>query len=448
MSSAEEELVDEGRQALAEAMRHQLESQEMDHCDEVELVRSSQDARVAKLQTDEVNAYLQELRGSTSEAADVWGEPATSTVFTEYEKSSLTNRRAAASLSGFKASTPVDWESEEAPQLSVIPPGIDCGADSDDEWIRGFGNHPDADECAEWEDANWEEGEGEVMVRAGDCWEAVDKAAADTPAQGLPTDAGAAIPSDDEEEPPAGGERIRYRVRYSFSHPVTRIPLCSAGDVLRDDAGGMSIIIGGVVHDSEQNYARHYTVEYLLRALDVGAVGVDEDALEAMLENAPVGLLILWVGSAPGAQNVDDTKCVRYAAVVRLMGRDSGIHFPSTIEKRTHSSHWLEGKRTADQTELATARAYVDGLDDRALWNLLRNHCLAAPQPAQDCNMDGWAPGWTSATYCPVRERLMSIASFCDELLQLVHFAPLALFASKCCAQNKSSSRSPVFLEV
>ena len=152
-------------------------------------------------------------------------------------------------------------------------------------WLDGFGDEPDADE-AEWDDALWEEGDGEVTLRAS-VWE--EPADDETEAASAGAGAGAgdgegngsAVTGseelDDEEEDsadeaePAVGVRRRFELRYTLTRPATRERLCSAGDVLRDAAekegeaaGAVSVIVGGVIHDRSQRYASHYTVEYLM----------------------------------------------------------------------------------------------------------------------------------------------------------------------------------------
>ena len=122
-----------------------------------------------------------------------------------------------------------------------------------------------------------------------------------------------------------------------------------------------------MIHDRQQRYASHYTVEYLLKALGVGAAGIDEEELQAIVENAPVGLLLLWI--APG-----ESPAVSHAAVLRLMGRDSGVNFPC--------AEMLAAARPADETELGLARAYLDQDlgTDRQIWRLLRDSSLTSTQ--------------------------------------------------------------------
>jgi hypothetical protein len=150
-------------------------------------------------------------------------------------------------------------------------------------WLDGFGDEPDADE-AEWDDALWEEGDGEVTLRAG-AWEEPADDETEAASAGAGTGAGEGNGSavtgseelDDEEEDsadeaePAVGVRRRFELRYTLTRPATRERLCSAGDVLRDAAekedeaaGAVSVIVGGVIHDRSQRYASHYTVEYLM----------------------------------------------------------------------------------------------------------------------------------------------------------------------------------------
>jgi hypothetical protein len=109
-----------------------------------------------------------------------------------------------------------------------------------------------------------------------------------------------------------------------------------------------------------------------------------------MVENAPVGILLLWLprycavyteptlrgdgghgrqqGTHRGYEEVE-------AGVLRLMGPDSGIHFP-------HSGGlWrnpLRSLRTANADELSVARGYLRSLDDCRVWRLLRYHALSS----------------------------------------------------------------------
>ena len=244
--------------------------------------------------------------------------------------------------------------------------GEDADEAAERAWLEGFANEPEADE-AEWDEAEWEEGDGEVTVRAGD-WEALQE-------EELGQREGAAAGGADgegsaDEEEPEEGPRSRYELRYTLVHPATRAPLCAAGDVLPQPEGagageGAAVVVGGVIHDRQQRYASHYTVEYLLKALGVGAAGIDEEELQAIVENAPVGLLLLWI--APG-----ESPAVSHAAVLRLMGRDSGVNFPC--------AEMLAAARPADETELGLARAYLDNdlATDRQIWNLLRDSALTS----------------------------------------------------------------------
>ena len=110
------------------------------------------------------------------------------------------------------------------------------------------------------------------------------------------------------------GSRGRFELRYTLTHPASRERICSAGDVLRDDTTVGALVVGGIVHDRAQQYASHYTVEYLMvrtvthgavswlapssgsitldrrargivlqRALGIGAGGIDEEELKVTL---------------------------------------------------------------------------------------------------------------------------------------------------------------------
>ena len=62
------------------------------------------------------------------------------------------------------------------------------------------------------------------------------------------------------------------------------------------------------------------------------------------------------------------------AAVLRLLGRDSGVNFPC--------AEMLAAARPADETELGLARAYLDKDlgTDRQIWRLLRDSSLTSTQ--------------------------------------------------------------------
>jgi hypothetical protein len=170
-----DEWEDEERQAAAEEMRYQLEAQEMDHFDAVELIKASrvrrlpnaaasarlqralsapapasqpassqqgcsgvepqrwwawltrfpacgcwQDARLSKLQSDEVASYLRELqdeapggraRAQMEEELDRWGDPPPSPMYTQYDVASLQGQRRSLQP---RCRAPDDWESEVA----------------------------------------------------------------------------------------------------------------------------------------------------------------------------------------------------------------------------------------------------------------------------------------------------------------------------------------------
>ena len=110
-------------------------------------------------------------------------------------------------------------------------------------------------------------------MRAG-AWDEI----AANPAGGGASDATEPCEGDedtDDEEPPASGSRGRFELRYTLTHPASRQRICSAGDVLRDDTTVGALVVGGVVHDRTQQYASHYTVEYLMvRAVTHGSVSV------------------------------------------------------------------------------------------------------------------------------------------------------------------------------
>mgnify|MGYP007125063725 CR=1 FL=1 len=131
-------------------------------------------------------------------------------------------------------------------------------------WLEGFGDEPEADE-AEWDDALWEEGDGEVTLRAG-AWE--QDADAGAPARcddaSDPVQPCSEDEDTDDEEPPEVGSRDRFELRYTLTHPASRERICSAGDVLSEDAVAGGLVVGGVIHDRVQRYASHYTVEYLM----------------------------------------------------------------------------------------------------------------------------------------------------------------------------------------
>lgn len=328
----------EAKEAAADELRYQLETQELDHADAMELVRSQGAARVAKLQAGEVSNYLDELtrHGGAEpepEEADVWGEISPSRMYTEFDLASLQQQRAG--MIGAPASVrqlpPIEWDSlptgdsdsdsDSSPQPAPHSPAMAAPAISaitaaeqaeEDEWIRGFGDQPDAEE-AEWEGAAWDEGEGEVMMRAGDGWDELDEMETANAAGSI---GGPGTlerqESDDEEAPPEcqGGER-RYEMRYTLVHPVRRsVQLCVAGAVLREGCAATSdrvVVVAGLIHDrglrggDDANgkgvtMAKQYTVEYLLRALGVKhGEGVDDEMLQAMVENLPLGVLLLWL---------------------------------------------------------------------------------------------------------------------------------------------------------
>eukprot|EP01043_Picozoa_sp_COSAG02_P047094 COSAG02_NODE_4478_length_5321_cov_7.801226_1_plen_170_part_00 len=128
-------------------------------------------------------------------------------------------------------------------------------------WLEGFGDEPEADE-AEWDDALWEEGDGEVTLRAG-AWDE-DASTGDCDASENPSVPQSEEEDTEDEEPPEIGSRGRFELRYTLTHPASRTRICSAGDVLREDAVAGGLVVGGVIHDRTQRYASHYTVEYLM----------------------------------------------------------------------------------------------------------------------------------------------------------------------------------------
>jgi hypothetical protein len=217
---SDEEWEDEERQEAAVNMRRQLASQEADHADAFELVRSAQMARVSKIQVAEVSQYLDELQNdmfgsrAPEPEPDMWGDHAAPSMYTEFERTALEERSARQLPPSISPPNALDWDEDGVGVSYVAPPqsytvevgyaappspvaaeysstaapqiGLPMQADSvaaamerqqqaeEDEWIRGFGDHPDADEAVEWDNAQWVEDEGQVMVRAGDCWEEVD----------------------------------------------------------------------------------------------------------------------------------------------------------------------------------------------------------------------------------------------------------------------------------
>ncbi len=181
-------------------------------------------------------------------------------------------------------------------------------------WLEGFGDEPEADE-AEWDDALWEEGDGEVTLRAGAWDEDVAASAGSCDASEDPVGPHSEDEDTEDEESPEVDSRGRFELRYTLTHPASRERICSAGDVLSEDAIAGGLVVGGVIHDRTQRYASHYTVEYLMvgceqpcvaqpsqphqsvaasktinspsvgarmsqRALGIGADGIDEEELQ------------------------------------------------------------------------------------------------------------------------------------------------------------------------
>jgi hypothetical protein len=129
-------------------------------------------------------------------------------------------------------------------------------------WLEGFGDEPEADE-AEWDDALWEEGDGEVTLRAG-VWDEGVASTGDCDASESSAGPQSEEEDTEDDEPPEIGLRGRFELRYTLTHPASRERICSAGDVLREDAVAGGLVVGGVIHDRTQRYASHYTVEYLM----------------------------------------------------------------------------------------------------------------------------------------------------------------------------------------
>eukprot|EP01048_Picozoa_sp_COSAG05_P012544 COSAG05_NODE_1263_length_5338_cov_44.046956_5_plen_411_part_00 len=368
------------REEAAEELRYQRETQELDHADAIELVRSQGASRVAKLQTDEVGKYLDELVGVEPEPEMrqlppvEWNSPTGSS----FGSPSSAASGSPVSIPAPECAAPVVVGFE--PQPGSIAALSAAEQAEEDEWMRGFGDHSDADE-AEWEDAAWDEGEGEVTMRAGAGWDELDELEEEASGRSATASASAggvegnAEDSEDEQAPAAGsvdGGVRRYELRYTLVHPARRnVQLCVAGDVLCEAAccpttpppahegcgeGELPtvdsataeprvVVVGGLIHDRRRagssssgdgggggGMAKQYTVEYLLRAFGVSAgEGVDDDALEAMVENLPLGILLLWL-PPPTAEEAGDRQAAAIggvqAAVLRLIGRDSGVTLP------------------------------------------------------------------------------------------------------------------------
>ena len=104
-------------------------------------------------------------------------------------------------------------------------------------------------------------------------------------------------------------------------------PLCVAGSVLREGAAGGVVLAVGFVHDRWQRCGDHYTVEYMMRALELPSA--DEEVLEVAVENTPVAVLLCrcppdeQAAAAGGGEDL---------IAVRVSSPFGGVRFPRAAQ--------------------------------------------------------------------------------------------------------------------